>query len=67
MSMELPRPDFSYDDQLLKLCDTAVSTVEGAINAMLDQHHRDLSLPALSLLNEAVQKVRMAARQLKEP
>lgn len=62
--LDLPRPSDDLDAVLLHDCEEALSTVELSVGKMLDQHSRDISLGAMSLLNSALQQIRIAQRIL---
>lgn len=64
MTLEMPRPRAELDQQMLAICQNSVTTMENAVTAILDQHPRDLTMNAMGLLNDALQKIRLANRTL---
>ncbi len=60
----IPTSRTELDDHLISICGNSADTMEHAIASLTDGHTKTLTLPVLALINDALQKVRLAKRML---
>lgn len=59
-----PAEPLRSDQFLVRIADQSLDTVREATNSFIDTNLREMTLPVLALLSEAVQKIRLAQRYL---